>query len=396
MNAPARVRWRDAEPYRLLFLLGAWLGVAAVALWPLFVYGAIKTYPGVAHARVMIEGFAACFVLGFLGTALPHMLEAPRFTFAEVLVLLAGLFGASALHFAALHPAGDMVFAATLLFFIAGAGWRAARRKDRPPPGLFAVLLGLLCAVCGALAQALYPWTNLPPFVHPFSKLLLYQGFLLLPVLGVGAYILPVFVGYPRRQSPVALAQAPRAWEREAAALVLFAVGLLASFAMEALGQARGGYAVRLALLCAFLFRSLPVHRRQQNPGAMAWITRLALLALPVGYACLAAWPSAPLAWLHIVFISGLGWLILSVATRVIVAHGGFQHLFGARWPMLWWVFGLVTLAMATRVSADWMPDSRFNHYAYAALSWIAGVLLWLGAMRRFLFAADPAASGPR
>ena len=391
MDTPARIRWRDAEPYRLLFPLGALLGVAAVALWPLFVYGALATYPGIAHARVMIGGFAACFILGFLGTALPHMLEAPRFSFAEVLVLLGGVLGASALHFAARHPAGDLVFAATLFVFIAGAAWRAGRRKDRPPPGLLAVLLGLLCAVFGALAQALYVWMDLPVFLHPFSKLLLYQGFPLLPVLGVGAYILPVFIGYPRRQSPVALAQAPRAWEREAAVLALFAAGLLASFALEALGQARGGYAVRLAILAAFLWRSLPVHRRHQHPGTMAWLTRLAVLALPIGYACLAAWPAAPLAWLHIVFISGLGWLIFAVATRVIVAHGGFPHLFGARWPMLGWVFGLVTLAMATRVSADWMPDTRFNHYAYAALSWIAGVLLWLGAMRRFLFAADDA-----
>ena len=384
------VRWREAEPYRLLFPLGALIGIASVSLWPLFVYGAIASYPGIPHARMMIEGFAACFILGVLGTALPHMLEAPRFTLREILLVMTGLLSACALHLEGRHPAGDLTFAGTLAVFIGCALARALRRKDRPPPGLLAVLLGLLCAITGAALQALYVWTPLPAFVFPFSKLLLYQGFLLLPVIGVGAYILPVFIGYPRRQSPVALQQRPNAWAMEMRILALMSALVLASFAVEAAGHTRIGHLARLAAVLWFFARNLPVHRRHQNPGSMAWLTRLALLALPIGYALLAAWPSAPLAWLHIVFISGLGLLITAVATRVIVAHGGFQHLFAARWPALWWVFGLVTLAMATRVSADWMPDARFTHYAYAALSWIAAMLLWLLTMRRFLFATEP------
>lgn len=384
------VRWREAEPYRLLFPLGALLGIVAVSLWPLFVYGAFKAYPGIPHARLMIEGFAACFILGFLGTALPHMLEAPRFTLAEILLWLTGLIAAAALHLAMQHAAGDLVFAGTLLFFIGCAVARALRRKDRPPPGLVAVLVGLLCAIVGAGLQAVHLHFTLPIFVVPLGKLLLYQGFLLLPMLGVGAYILPTFIGYPRRQSAPVLQRTPGAWSREALALGLMCGFALGSFVLEATGHLRAGHLARLAILVWFFARNLPVHRRHQNPGTMAWLTRLALLALPTGYALLAAWSSAPLAWLHIVFISGFGLLTTAVGTRVIVAHGGFPHLFAARWPALWWVFGLIALAMATRVSADWMPDSRFNHYAYAALSWIAGMALWLFSMCRHLFATSP------
>jgi len=36
----------------------------------------------------------------------------------------------------------------------------------------------------------------------------------------------------------------------------------------------------------------------------------------------------------------------------------------------------LVTLAMLTRVSADWMPAIRLSHYAYAAVAWAAAVLV--------------------
>lgn len=38
---------------------------------------------------------------------------------------------------------------------------------------------------------------------------------------------------------------------------------------------------------------------------------------------------------------------------------------------------GLFILAMATRIGADWMPQLRKSHYAYAALAWSAAVLVW-------------------
>ncbi len=38
---------------------------------------------------------------------------------------------------------------------------------------------------------------------------------------------------------------------------------------------------------------------------------------------------------------------------------------------------GLFILAMATRVSADWMPDVRPSHEAYASLAWVAAVSVW-------------------
>jgi uncharacterized protein involved in response to NO len=383
------VRWRDAEPYRLLFPLGVLLGLVAVSLWPLFVYKAIHTYPGIPHARMMIEGFAACFILGFLGTALPHMLAAPRFTLPEILAWCAGLSGACLLHLSGRPVAGDLAFAFTLVLFLGCVAARALRRTDRPPPGLITVMLGLVSAIAGASLQALYLHAALPALLHPFSRLLLNQAFLLLPVMGVGAYILPVFIGYPRRQSAPLLERTPGAWTREALSMAAFGLALIAGMALEAAGFARTGNLLRGLVLLLFLARHLPVHRRQQNPGTMAWLTRLAMMAMPVGFLLLAAWPRAPLAWLHILYLNGLGLLITAVATRVIVAHGGFQHLFPARWPALWWVFGLITLAMATRVSADWMPDSRFTHYAYAALSWIGAMLLWLLTMHRFLLASE-------
>jgi len=41
-------------------------------------------------------------------------------------------------------------------------------------------------------------------------------------------------------------------------------------------------------------------------------------------------------------------------------------------------VAALIILAMVTRVSADWMPDLRLSHYAYAGLAWAAAALIWV------------------
>ena len=65
-----------AEPFRIFFPLGLLLGAIGVALWPLYVWHAIDFYPAQAHVRLMIEGLMGSFIIGFLGTAGPRLLDA--------------------------------------------------------------------------------------------------------------------------------------------------------------------------------------------------------------------------------------------------------------------------------------------------------------------------------
>lgn len=379
--------WRESEPYRLLFPVGILLALTGVSLWPLFLFKVTATYPVVAHPRLMIEGFSACFILGFLGTALPVMLNTARFRHWQLFVWAGGLVTAAILHLMLHTVAGDIVFASTILFFMGCVAVRFVQRKDRPPPGLVTVLLGLVCAITGAIMQVIYRHDpSLGAFFYNLSRLLLNQAFLLLPVLGVAAFILPVFVGYPRRQSPPEMNRTPHAWLIEMFWMLGFGLLIIASVVIEALGHIPEGNLLRGATLIVFLARNLPVFLKQTNPGAVAWLTRLALLAPPVGYLVIGLLPNTPMAGLHIVYINGLALLILSVATRVITAHGGFQKLFFARWPLLWWVFALITIAMATRVSTEWVAKNRaIEHYAYAGIIWIIAIAIWFGAMIRCL-----------
>jgi uncharacterized protein involved in response to NO len=63
------------EPFRIFFPIGLLLGAIGVALWPLFVWHAVNFYPANAHVRLMIEGLMGSFIIGFLGTAGPRLLD---------------------------------------------------------------------------------------------------------------------------------------------------------------------------------------------------------------------------------------------------------------------------------------------------------------------------------
>ena len=87
------------EPFRVFFPTGLLLGIIGVALWPAYYFGIIATYPSISHARLMIEGFMASFIIGFLGTAGPRITSTSPFSRTEVLVLLTLNLLAAGLHF---------------------------------------------------------------------------------------------------------------------------------------------------------------------------------------------------------------------------------------------------------------------------------------------------------
>ncbi|WP_309387815.1 NnrS family protein [Cerasicoccus frondis] len=379
------------EPYRLLFAVGTLLGVFAVALWPAYVWRLIDFYPGLMHARIMIEGFLTCFVVGFLGTAFPRLLDVRRFSLEESLSWTTALLLASACHLMSNHVWGDYLFTLSILLLMGSLMARFPQRKDTPPPGFTLVLMGLLCALCGGATQValhLAP-DSVSPFLANFSRLALYQGYLLLPVMGIGAFLIPRFFGMPNRQDFPESRKLPAGWVPRAIFAFFCGLLVLASFALEASGHFRFGYALRAAGILLYFFRELPIHTAKFKKGALALAMRVSLVSIPLGYILMAIWPERQAAFIHVVFISGFSLLTFTVASRVILGHSGQSHLFRAQLKSVYALLALVGLAMLTRVSADWMPDIRMSHLGYAAIVWILGIVIWSGALFRLLGQED-------
>jgi len=367
------------EPYRLLFAVGACLGVFGVFLWPAYVWGLIDWYPGQIHARIMIEGFLSCFVIGFLGTAFPRLLGVRRFSMEESLSWTVALLAACGFHLAGNTLWGDYLFTLSFALLLGGLLARFRGRRDTPPPGFVLVLMGLLSAILGGAGQVaaqLWP-EGIAPGLAAFSKLLLYQGFLLLPVMGIGAFLIPRFFGLPNRQDFPESRTLPPGWIWRAVLAACCGLLVVGSFALEAAGDVRLGLMARAFAIVLYFYQEVPVHRTRFNQGALALAMRLSLYSIPLGYALMAIWPDRQATFIHVVFISGFSLLTFTVASRVILGHSGRSPLFGKHLGSVYALAGLLALAMVTRVSADWLPHIRDSHLGYAAGAWLIGVLIW-------------------
>jgi uncharacterized protein involved in response to NO len=369
------------EPFRLLFPLGIAFGLLGVLLWPAYQWQLIETYPVLMHTRVMIQCFLAAFIIGFLGTAFPRLIEVPKVRGYEVTAFAIGLSTVAALHLRSMHGWGDLTFIAVLGAFIVTLVLRLRMRKDLPPPAFVLVLLGQVCALTGTtclLINGTWPNIAISGELYNAGRLLLYQGFLLFPIMGVGAFLLPRFFDLPNKQTlPESMSPTSEWWARARFAMLCGGLGLL-SFALEFLGYSSSAYALRAAAVVIYFWREVPIHRAKFSQSTLARILCIALFSIPLGYLAMALLPSRQVTLLHVVFITGFGLLTLTVATRVILGHGGRSDLFESKLWSMRGLAALTVLAMLVRISADWMPELRLSHYAYAGLIWAAGAVIWV------------------
>jgi uncharacterized protein involved in response to NO len=383
-----RLTW-NGDPYRLLFPAGIVLGVYGLLLWPAFVYKLLPVYPGILHARIMIEGFLLSFVIGFLGTAMPHMLEVPAWSRSVTRGFAVVIFGISGLHMAGAHVLGDLAFAATLLVLAVLLARRFPMRKDLPPPGFCLVAGGLACGFVGALLMALGKGL----FTYQLGKGLLYQGFLLLPILGIGSYLLPRMLGLENRQLLPGSRTPTPLWKRRAAEHAGVGGLIVVSFVIEAAGQFQWACAVRATAFAGGFLLQVPLWRMGRLRGSIARWLPVPFVSIPLGYLAMALFPNQRMDLLHLVLISGYALLVVLVASRVALGHGGAHDRLYLRWRSLNWIGGLTLLAMLTRISAPWLRKGPWSHYAYAAITLSVVLLLWL--IRFIPFLCTPTSEEP-
>lgn len=362
------LRWLAAEPYRVFFASGAVWSMIGVSLWPLFYAQQIGFYPNFAHARIMIEAFAGAFVIGFLGTAGPRMATAPKLTPLELFWLFA-LHQASAICHLRLHHAwGDGLFIALLGSLLLCLVIRVVRfRKEMPPPQMLLALTGLACGLTGAALMH----TEMTPERFRLAGLLLYQGFLLPPVLGIGSFVFPRMLG-GEFGDPKTAAQGRVKLLRAITAAIL----LVGSFFLEACGQVSVGYALRAGVAVVYLLTE--VKWKTQQAGSLTTGLFWALVLGGMGLVLAPFHYAQHVSIEHLLYIGGFGMLILVVGSRVLFGHSGDLEGFFAKskWVRLLVFLGI--LAATTRVVPAWVPQTTVSHHIYAAVTWSLLSLFWL------------------
>ncbi|MFN0078345.1 MAG: NnrS family protein [Prosthecobacter sp.] len=365
------LRWLASEPYRVFFFSGAVWSIIGVSLWPLFYAQQLGFYPNFVHARLMIEAFGGAFVIGFLGTAGPRMASAPKLTPLEMIWLFM-LHQASAIsHLRLQHAWGDGFFIALLVSLLLCLVMRVVKfRKEAPPPQMFLALTGLACGIAGA-AMLLSPATLLDLQRLRLANLLLYQGLLLPPVLGIGSFVFPRMLGGDFGD-PKTAAQSRTKLLRAIVAAML----LVSSFFLEAFGQRTLGYAVRVVVASVYLL--LEVNWKTQQTGSLTtglfWALGLGLLGIALPPLFYPQHVSVE----HLLYIGGFGLLILVVASRVLFGHSGDLDGFFTKSKWVRFLVFLAILAATTRATPAWVPSTTVSHHIYAAWTWGTLALLWL------------------
>lgn len=368
----------SGEPYRIFFPLGLLVGIIGLSLWPLFIWGGWKVYPSVVHAKLMVEGFMGAFILGFLGTAGPRLLACRGLSGRELAALLSLYTAAMGAHLAGWITMGDAFFLALLLSFAGMLGSRFARSETLPPPNFVLVACGILSAIVGVvllLVAGNLQWARL----YVFGSLLLNQGFVLLPVLGVGVFLFPRLLGTPSRPPLAEIRALAPSRKRKALIAAGTALVILASFAVESFGHVREAGALRFCAAAAYLATQVPAVLKFGRCLFLGQCVRAAMWMLLLGLLWPVLLPGYRIAGLHLVFIGGFMLVVLTVATRVILGHSGQSHRFHKPLPVLIVAAVLLLLGLGARIGADFMPSlsGRNVHLAYAALSCIAAAVLW-------------------
>jgi uncharacterized protein involved in response to NO len=371
------------EPYRIFFPLGIAIGVAGVAIWPLYYFSITSGYSGRAHAFIQIEGFIYSFVAGFLLTAVPRFTrtEAPG---RAIQLALAALILASAVAFDLLSErVGHLVFLAVHTLLVALLVRRFVRRKS-PPPETFALVgTGLLAGGVGAVVNAGIAWQLFSPSLETLGKRLLTEGMVLSLALGVGGFLGPRLLGFAQlpdfqqigfpQQAP-ARSRLPR--NRH---VVFFAAGLgiLASVIAEYGFEWPGMALLRAVVASAVIGGTIRPWRFPATRTTLAWCVWTAVLLLAVGLWVAALVPTYRVDALHIVFLGGFTLLILAVGTRVALSHGGHSLAAEKRSWVLRFGASMVLIGMLARIGAPFAPGTYFQHLAIAAILWITGLCAW-------------------
>src|SRR5262245_15300366 len=362
------------EPFRLFFPAGVLAGIVGVLLWPLNFAHIVPFYPGPAHIRLMAYGFFGAFILGFLGTALPRMLSARRFGFGNVALLFAIYLAMALSYTAGKVVLGDIFLLALLAVFLGLALSCARSRQDLPPPGFVLVALAWICVGTGAILSVIEALTELDLYWINLQRLLSSQGFVLLPILGIGPFLLPRFFGLESPHDFPEMTRPSKLWLRKAALALATGLLIVASFFIEANGNFQSAYLMRFLVTVIYFALEFPFRRAPTIASALGASLWIAFIALVAGFLAVAIFPQFRVSLLHLTLVGGFAIITFVVATRVVFGHSGnLAKLKSGNWWLVV-VVGLMLFAMATRVSGDFWPKIMATHYNYGAILWVLAV----------------------
>lgn len=353
------------EPYRILFPLGIIYLLWGILIWLPQVFFA-DSYPVLAHRYLMLNGFSASFIAGFLMTAVPKFSQTRSASYPEVyffiLVTWIGLIFAYLDRENIVFLLSSLQGVMILIFLLT----RIIKRKVNPPYSFVFIFVGLILWVLSGIMCAF--------FDSEAFKVLHYEGSIAAIILGVGSRLIPGILGH------VEIVQEQRKkYENEKPFfltvplhfLILIILFICSYFFNETSGNYLRTIIVMFVALYYWRLTSLP-----KIKSALTWCIWLSCWLIIFSFLLKSVWVNGIIHASHAFFFSGILLLTLLIATRVLQSHGP-KNTKLENSKILYLVTTFIIIAGATRVSAYIMPEHYLRHLGYSSLMATLGVCIW-------------------
>lgn len=357
-----------SEPFRLFFPVGILSLLYGILLWIPLIWDP-GIYPVTLHRYLVLNGFVASFIAGFLMTAVPRFSKTFTARPWEV-----GLFLVITGLGVVLDEPGIFYISAlqvlTMMYFLFS---RILQRKENPPYSFVFIFVGLFLWLIAALGCALVDAETF--------KQLHYEGAIAAIILGVGSRLIPGILGH------VQIVSAQRAkYEKPASILstvpwhfyLLIVAFVVSYFLNYPLAEVLRSAVVLIITLIYWRLYTLP-----RTKTALTFCIWFAGWMIVTGFMLKMLSQEGAIHYSHAFFINGIVLLSLLVGTRVLQSHGPKDNKL-EDWKGLYIVTIMIFIAAATRVSAYLMPEVYLTHLAYSSLTLSAALVIWSFKYLRF------------
>lgn len=361
------------EPYRLFFPLGTLCFLVGIFLWLPQIWNP-GSYPVILHRFLLLNGFTAFFIAGFLMTAVPKFSQTFPARLFEVavfgVIFLIGFFFAYVENekYVFLMSSCEALW---ILFFLFS---RITKRKQNPPYSFIFIFVGLYLWAFSAIASM---------FSEPeIWKRLHYEGAIAAIILGVGSRLIPGILGHveivnnqrAQYEKPVPVFRTvPKEF------LFMMLAFVASYFENEQIGNWMRAGVVFVVSMRYWLLWKLPVERTALTK--CIWISAWLIL---ISFVLRAFWIDGMIHASHAFFINGIALMTFLIATRVLQSHGPKDKTLENS-KVLYVVTSLIFVSSATRVSAFLMPEHYLSHLGYSALLLGMAVMIWAGKYLKFV-----------
>jgi len=384
------------EPYRIFFPLSIFGAVMGVSLWILawifqkqWIHFNINPYPILHHINIMTALFLLPVIKGFIFTAIPRFTATNFLTLGDIVILsvLQFLIFTFVLFFEnsfLFYAFQSLDFCILFLFII----HRFRISKVNLSGYLHFLSGGFFLGLIGSLLQ----WASVfreQGFLFQYGKDFIFYGMTPCIIFGIGTRMIPMIVNTEDPTTKMDWMKKAEAQKWGKYFIPIFIVSFLIEIGLYPFTNEYATISLKgiRFIICSFwIINFFHIFEISHFKGRLARTILISCYLLIIGLAGYSFGMKYSAHLAHLYLIGGLSLLVLSIMTRVILSHGGFDMSMEKKSKVFYWFLFLSLIAALTRGFVFLFPSLTVSHLAYAAILYIFAIILWLFRFGRLIF----------